>query len=317
MKVSDVLSKEEIQDVMKTSDLRGFMALFTTWGLIAASFILVAYYPNIFTIFIALIILGGRHLALAILMHDASHYSLFKTKKLNDVIGNWFCAFPTWQDLRRYRHHHLTHHKFTGTDKDPDMDLVANFPVTKKSLRRKFLRDLAGISGMKRVYGLILMDLGLINYTVSSTVVKIDQKGRTLKDFGNVAFNNLYGVIITNIILFLVLKYFNHPELYVLWVLSYLFTFSVFVRIRSIAEHACTQLNLDPLKNTRTTYANPLARVTVAPHYVNYHLEHHLLMTVPHFQFKKLHVLLLSRGVFNEAYLSKNYREVLRLAVKD
>jgi fatty acid desaturase len=316
MKVSDVLSREEIQELMQASDLKGFQALATTWLMIIGSFALVAYFPNVFTVLIALMILGGRHLALAILMHDASHYSLFKTKWMNDFFGNWFCAYPTWQDLRRYRPHHLTHHKFAGSEKDPDLDLVANFPISKKSLQRKFLRDLFGISGIKRIYGLILMDLGLIRYTVSSNVVRLDQTGRGIADYIKDGFVNMHGVIITNIVIFFALLLCHHPELYLLWLVSYLSPFSVFVRIRSIAEHACTEMNLDPVKNTRTTYATPLARVTVAPHFVNYHLEHHFLMTVPHFQFKKMHALLLKRGAFKEGYLARNYSDVLKGAVK-
>jgi fatty acid desaturase len=315
MKASDVFTREEIQDLLITSNGRGFLALFTTWVMIAGSFFLVASYPNSLSIFVAIIILGGRHLALAILMHDASHYSLFKTKWLNDFVGCWFCAYPTWQDLGRYRPHHMAHHKYAGSLKDPDYDLVAGFPVKKSSLQRKFLRDLFGITGLKRVFGLLLMDLGFINYTVSSSVVRLDQSGRNVKHLLLTGVKNLHGVIITNLGLFLVLKFFHHPELYWLWILSYLIPFSVFVRIRSIAEHACTQMDLDPLKNTRTTYASPLARVTVAPHYVNYHLEHHFLMSVPHYKFKRMHQLLLLRNVFQHGYLCRSYTEVLSKAV--
>ena len=39
--------------------------------------------------------------------------------------------------------------------------------------------------------------------------------------------------------------------------------------------------NADPLRNTRTTRATPLARLLVAPYFVNYHLEHHLFLFVP------------------------------------
>lgn len=317
MKVSEVLTRDEMQELMQTSDWRGWLAVATTWGMIAGAFLLAAFFPNPISYLIALIVLGGRHLALAILMHEASHYSLFKSKKLNDIIGSWLCAYPTWQDLRRYRPHHLAHHKYTGSEKDPDKDLVAGFPLSKSSLARKFFRDLTGLSGLKRILGLILMDLGIIRYTVSSSVVRLDQTGRTLWDYLKTAFGNLHGVVMTNLALFFLLQSLHHPELYLLWVISYLTMFSFFVRIRSIAEHACTEMNLDPLKNTRTTYANFLARITVAPHFVNYHLEHHYLLTVPYFQLKKMHELLLSRGVFEHGYLSKGYLDVLKSAVKN
>src|SRR5262249_37130247 len=129
-----------------------------------------------------------------------------------------------------------------------------------------------------------------------------------------VAFKNLRGVVLTNLVLFAVLALAGKPWLFGLWVVSYLTTFSAIVRIRSIAEHACTQMDLDPVKNTRTTAASWFARVTVAPHRVNYHLEHHLLMTVPYFKLPKFHRLLRERGALQGAYVSLGYLEVLKTA---
>ena len=37
----------------------------------------------------------------------------------------------------------------------------------------------------------------------------------------------------------------------------------------------------DPLRNTRTTKASLIERTFIAPYFVNYHLEHHLLIYVP------------------------------------
>ncbi|MGE4234435.1 MAG: fatty acid desaturase family protein [Bacteriovoracia bacterium] len=316
MKASSALTKEEIKSLTRLSNSKGFQAVLTTWFLIAGSFALCIYYPSILSYGVALVILGGRHLALAILMHDASHYSLFRTRWMNDFFGKWFCAYPTWQDLKRYRVHHMSHHKFAGSNKDPDLALVAPFPVSKKSLVRKLIRDIVGISGLRRIYGIVLMDIGRIQYTVSSDVVWLDQKERSIKDISLTALKNLHGVFITNLILYLVLHLLGHSWLYLLWVGSYLTTFSLFLRVRSIAEHACTRMGLDALDNTRTTAANLFARLTVAPHYVNYHLEHHIIMTVPSFNFKKMHKMLLERGALENAFLADGYIEVLKQAVK-
>jgi len=316
MKVTEVLSKDEIQELIRPADWRGWLAVLTTWGMIAASLTAVAFLPSVWTVLAALVILGGRHLALAILMHDAAHCSLFKTRWLNDWVGAWLCAYPTWQDLRRYRPHHLRHHQYAGSEKDPDIDLVTAYPVSRASLARKLLRDLVGLTALKRVYGLLLMDLGYIGYTVSSRVERLSQEGMTPAKRLRLAWRNLHGVAISNLALLALFTVIGHPWLYLLWAGSYLTTFSVFLRIRSIAEHACTEMDLDPLKNTRTTYANWLARVTVAPHFVNYHLEHHLLMTVPHQNFKCMHQLLLERGALRGAFVARGYLTVLASATE-
>ena len=58
----------------------------------------------------------------------------------------------------------------------------------------------------------------------------------------------------------------------------------------------------------------PLERLFIAPYYVNYHLEHHLLMTVPHYHLPRLHRLLRERGVLEGACITRGYPAVLRLA---
>lgn len=311
-KISSHLSKEEIRDLLEPSDWRGWLSVATSWGMIVGSLALVAWIPAWWTVLVALIILGGRHLALAILMHEGAHKSLFKTAWMNDTMVQWLCAYPTWNDLVRYREHHLRHHMYTRTEKDPDAILSEPFPVSRASLTRKLLRDLFGVTGVKRVIGIVLMDAGFYTYTISGGAKKIDQAGRTKRDVVKTFVHNTRGFFITNAIFVLVLWSLGHVELYALWVLSYLTTFSLFMRIRSLAEHACTPDAKDPLNNTRTTLANPLARVTVAPHHVNFHLEHHLLMTVPHYHLRWLHALLQERGVLGRACVAPGYVAVLR-----
>ena len=46
--------------------------------------------------------------------------------------------------------------------------------------------------------------------------------------------------------------------------------------------------------------ARRLERLLVAPNYVNYHLEHHLVMTVPHYHLPRMHRMLRERGVLGE-----------------
>jgi fatty acid desaturase len=70
----------------------------------------------------------------------------------------------------------------------------------------------------------------------------------------------------------------------------------------------------DPLRNTRTTLARWWERIFLAPNRVNYHLEHHLLMTVPHTNLPKLHRMLADRGLLDGALVTKGYAAVLRRA---
>lgn len=305
------LSKEEIQALVRPSNARAFAAFATDWGLIAAAMALVAWHPAVWTVLAALVLIGGRQLGLAVLMHECAHGILFRSPALNRFFGRWFAARPTFTNLDRYRTIHLLHHKYTATERDPDLSLTTGFPTTPRSMARKVWRDLSGQTGAKRLIGLSMIETGDIAMS-SSGHFRRAEGGRTWRQRFQAARANLLPTLAFQGALFALLAALGHPWLFALWVGAYLTTFSLVIRIRSIAEHACTPDAADPLGNTRTTYAGPLARLVLAPHYVNYHLEHHLIMTVPCYRLPKMHALLRDRGALDRACLAPGYAAVLR-----
>ena len=152
-KVTDLFTRDEIRELTARSDLMGFWAIGSTWALIAAAFTLLVWAGSqplgwaVPAWIVGLCVIAGRQLCLAILMHDASHGTLFRTRWLNDVVADWTCARPIWNDLRKYKAHHFIHHTKTGTADDTDISLVAAFPCTRTSLARKLLRDLGRMKG--------------------------------------------------------------------------------------------------------------------------------------------------------------------------
>ena len=294
------LTRAEIQELRQMDDWRSWVSVLTNWGLVAAAFVLVASFPNPLTIVLALIVIGTRQLGCAVLMHEAAHRTLFRNRTVNDAVGNWLCGYPVWSDLVPYRRYHLQHHAKNWTWEDPDLGLAAPFPVTWASLRRKIWRDLSGQTAWKRVKYVIRRDLG---------------RGSNLAQFGGSgSWRNLRGVAITNLALLVLLTAFGYPALYLLWVGAWFTTHHLVVRLRSIAEHAMIPDRDDPLRNTRTTLAHWWERLLIAPNYVNYHLEHHLIMTIPHYNLPRLHEILRARGVLREACVETGYLSVLKLA---
>ncbi len=310
------LSREERKMLHEKNNWLASWEILVHWAWIIVAFALVYFFPNIFTIIISLFILGGKQLACAILMHDAGHYAVFKNKKANEIIGQWLGAYPIFQDANKYRHYHYRHHVENGTAEDPDLLLTRGYPTSRRSMFRKFFRDLTGQTGIKSFIGLIMMHLGYLQYNLGGKVERVSQKDRTWKEFFFVFLKNLAGPILSNLILFLLLYFFASPYLYLLWIGAYLTTFQFSLRIRSMAEHSMVEDSTDPYKNTRTTYANFLEKILFAPYHVNYHSEHHILMSVPSYNLPKLHKLLLERGFYEKGVLEKNYWNVLKLAVK-
>jgi fatty acid desaturase len=289
-------TRDEIQTLLRVDSRRGWLSIAIDWAGIAAAFALVAVWPNPLTVVVALFVIGARQLGLAVLMHEAAHRTLLADREWNDRAGNWLCAYPVWTDLHPYRTYHLQHHAKNWTKDDPDIGLVLPFPITRASLRRKIVRDLTGQTGRK--------------FARASWKRSI-QRWQAGDPRGRQAF---VGFVATNAILFAVLAATGHPWLYLLWAGAWLTTNTLVTRIRSIAEHAMVPDPGDPLRNTRTTLARWWERIFLAPNRVNYHLEHHLLMTVPHSNLPKLHRMLAERGLLDGALVTKGYAAVLRRA---
>ena len=76
----EALSEDEVAELLEKSDLHGALTILGTWGMIAGCFALVAIWPNPITIVAAVCLLGARQLGLAVIMHDASHRSLFASR---------------------------------------------------------------------------------------------------------------------------------------------------------------------------------------------------------------------------------------------
>jgi fatty acid desaturase len=276
------------------NDWRSWASVAINWVLVLASFALVAAWPNPLTVILALFVIGARQLGFAVMMHEAAHRSLFQNRKVNDFVGNWLCAYPIWSDTHPYRPYHLQHHARTGSPEDPDIGLVKPFPITRASLGRKIWRDLSGQTGRKFARGAWNRSFARWDDPTSRRAA--------------------IGVAVTNLVLLALLTAVGHPWLYLLWAGAWLTTNTLVTRIRAIAEHALTPDANDPLGNTRTTRASVWERLFIAPNRVNYHLEHHLLMTVPHYNLPRMHALLGERGILERACVADGYLDVLRNA---
>lgn len=311
--VRTYLTKEEIAGIMQKSDRRGLLEIAHTWAWITAAFVLVGAWPNVLTVVIALFVLGGKQLACAIIMHDCSHNAYFNSPKLNTFFGNWFGAYPILQNVEQYRPYHLEHHRYVGLTDDPDLSLTKGYPTTVVSMVRKIARDLLLATGVKGQVGALMMHVGYLKYSLGGLVIRLKQQ--QLSDHLRIGWRNLRGPLAANGLLFGILWACGHPALYGLWLGALLTTYNFSLRVRSMAEHSMIDEREDPHKNSRTTYANWLERMLFAPHYVNYHAEHHLMMAAPPYNYPKLHRLLLERGFFAEGTLEPGYGAILRKAI--
>ncbi len=226
---------------------------------------------------------------------------------------HWLGAFPVIQNIKQYRPYHFAHHIATGTIEDPDINLTKGYPASSASISRKFLRDLSGISGLKLLYGVLLMHLGVLQYNLGNAIERTQEI--SFKKILTQAWQNLKGPIAFHMLFFFIVWNLGYPWLYALWWVAFLTTYNFCLRVRSIAEHSVTVDSRDPWRNTRTTYANFFEKILFAPLQVNYHAEHHLLIHAPCYNYPRMHVLLKQRGFYEKGLLQLNYIKVIRMAV--
>jgi len=118
VKLSEVLSKDDLAYLRGKSNFRAASMLLLNWAMVIFSFCL----------FIV---------------------AFFENEKTNDFVGHWLCGSVLNISVFAYREYHLLHHRHAGTDKDPDIIFVDKYPVEAASLKRKIIRDISGQTGFR------------------------------------------------------------------------------------------------------------------------------------------------------------------------
>jgi fatty acid desaturase len=295
MNIRDILSDEEISQVTHRSDWRGGLILISNWLFIFAIFWLVAYWTNPLSIFLAIVLLGGRQMGLGVIVHECGHRILFKTPWLNRFCGTWLAGYPVFSDMDSYMRGHLLHHRNAGTRDDPDLSNYRDYPIPRSRLRRKIWRDVSGQVGWRRIKSI----------------------GQAIGGFSSLQPATRRYVIrslAANTLLLVILAVAGYAWIYGLWVIAFMTSHMLVTRLRQIGEHAAVpdRYDPDPRSNTRTVYTSWLDRLFIAPFSISYHLEHHLLASAPIYRLRKLHHLLLSKGFYRETDFPRGYINLLR-----
>lgn len=253
---------------------RQLLGLSIDWAMIlaAAAVSIYAAHPLVYIASVCLI--ACRQHAILVYMHEASHYRLSKNILLNDWISDVFAAYPTMLATIDYRKNHLTHHKNTNTDQDPDWARKIplkewQYPQTKASILKTFAKQVV-VGGYQWLALMILL-------SKNNTPKKIYWAG----------------------VLVAVTAFGVWPEFLLYWMVPLLTLFPLIQRIRSVAEHFGLS-HTHELNGSRNILAGPIESFLFSPHNVNYHLAHHLFPGVPQYNLPELHRDLMQIEVYAE-----------------
>jgi fatty acid desaturase len=295
MKVTDVLTADQIREVTAKSDLRGAWMVACQFAITIGIFTVAAIWTNPITVVLGTVLLAGRQLGFGVLGHECGHRTLFRTRAFNDWVAHWLLDPPGFGNNAAYMRGHLQHHRLAGTATDPDLGNYRDYPITTERLKRKLTRDLTGRTGWRQLKGI---GKGIRNFSALN-----DEQRASLVH--GLAFNGLLAATLIVV---------GEGWLYLMWVVAYVFLLPAISRIRQVAEHAAVPdlYDLDPRNNTRTVLARPLERLVFAPHRVSYHLEHHLMASVSAYRLRRLHQLLQANGYYAEVEFPNGYPDLLR-----
>ena len=292
------LPKELVQRLTRRSAWRATAALVEDVSVIAIAIAAaLAYWPNPLIILLSIIIVGTRQHALFVMAHDAAHYLLYDSRWLNDAVGR-ACSTVQGLSMRTYRVIHRLHHNHLYGELDPDTALHGGYPRGRAYLVKKLLKDLLGLTAWK-TYAYFLGGAPALNTATNKAVRPLDDTSSKLRDEARSDRNAVIFFHLAALLLFGLSGYL--VQYLVLWILPLVTVVQAILRLRAISEHGATTDFSSPLTAARTNVAPPWLEWLIFPHQVNYHIEHHLYASVPHYNLRRLHREMVERGVLDGA----------------
>lgn len=290
--------KRQIKTLYVYDNYHGLLALLASYFIIAVAIVAAEKFP--YLIPLSLIIIGSRQRALATLLHEASHSVLAKSRTLNRILGEYCAGNLVFQSWSSYKSSHVVdhHQKLGDPERDPDLQFyIASGMYQKKTRAQMALQHLV-------VPALFLNVFSSLKYLISHRLLRSPRK------------IELVTIIATHCMLALAASYFFSLKLYVLyWLVPYLTVFQAITWFIELAEHyPIVKDARSNLYATRNRFSHLLEHFLTGMHGENFHLIHHLFPSVPFWNMKRAHRILLQdqdyariNASFGGIFLSSNF----------
>ncbi|PHP20004.1 fatty acid desaturase [Sphingobium sp. IP1] len=276
-----------IRQLSVVPNWRNALLLALQWAVMIAACVIAIRVDRWPAYLIAGIVIGTRIQVLAVMMHEACHGMLFSNRRINDLIGDLFVAYPFALSVDLYR----------AARKDSDQD----FPKDGRAMAVLLLRSLTGVN-YYRVARPARVWSPLANF---HNPMRFGFDFRLALRVRYVVWVLLvYGVILWSPWRWQILGLFLVPQF--LWM-------NVFNRIRAMAEHNGVT-DESEIRGTRTVIPTLIDRILIGPLNVSYHLEHHLFPSVPWHNLRRLHRHLMASDPLyaRDAHVTRGYWAMIR-----
>jgi fatty acid desaturase len=298
-----LLDPEQLDSLTRLDDRRSALAVAQTFvlaGLAVAAGLWTWGQP--LAVLLAMLVVASQQHALFVLAHDAAHYRLFGSRRLNDAIGR-LCGILGGISMCTYRVTHRLHHNHLYGPQDPDVALNGGYPRGRGYLIRKLAVDLTGWTAPKTFA--YFFGAPSINSDTREALRPLDDTSTSLR---LAARQDRWAVAAFHLLAPLALLWWGGIDALakwlVLWIVPLMTFLQALLRLRAVAEHGAPGGYDSPLTAARTNLPGNgpigwIVRAALFPHHVNYHVEHHLFPAVPHYRLPELHCLLRSRGALD------------------
>jgi fatty acid desaturase len=276
------------RDLRTIPDARNAITVVSVWCWVALIIGLAVWIDTPLAYLAAFILMGPMYARFAILMHEAAHKLLFTNKRVNDFVGTWLIAYPTFTPISIYRRGHFSHHREEFGQGDPDISFYGGYPCDRRAITRRLVRDAIGISGWK-------------NFTPLFKSLKS-------KTFRSISLSILGVQVLLWAVLWVTTgRWWVYP---LLWWLPWMTQWRVLNRLRSIAEHGGLESGSDRRVTTHNVRQSWLARFWFVPYNTGLHLAHHVDMGVPWRNLPAFHAELERAGYITDSLTYPNYRSL-------
>jgi fatty acid desaturase len=232
----------------------------------------------------SIIVAAGALVGLSVLMHEASHHLLFRSRWLNRFVGVC-CATPVLISFSAYRSLHLRHHAFEHTADDPD-DIET---VSRKGLPLVLVYYVLLLIGTYIYFPHVAVEGWRASHGRS-------ERGRIVAEYALMAA-------------MVALCWHLAPEAIIrVWLLP-MAVAAQLSNLRSLAEHGLTTGG-SPFTASRSVRSNRVVSFFFCN--LNFHLEHHLFPAVPWHNLPQLHQLLQPAYRVAGSSVYNSYTEFLR-----
>ena len=293
--------RDAIKILEQTSTLRSIILYLKTYAAVFLAIYLGLVLNNPVFSALVIIFIAGRQHSLYILNHDASHYSLFASKKINKLVATLFSNLvmfhhPEAWSFIQWGRVHLKHHGHLFTEHDPNDEgrKLAGDTEYRYSIRQLLGKCLLAVPQTIKFLFIGKQDLvtNKGNHYQRASINHFAALFRSYADDDEMEFECYVKLGFFTLAL-IAIHIFNlwYPFL-LYWILPMYTVYPMILKFHDLTEHYWEQKSNCLYENTQSVSRSYWEKIIISFLPRGYHREHHMFPRVPVIHLPKVNKLI-------------------------